>query len=171
MKRRISLILLFVFLSGCIALGQTKKPVRTISLGQLLGKKSTSTVSQKANTPLSAPPAKGTSEHIGAIGSVLERIELKGSSLTQDQISTPFRRYVVNGTMDLGGKTISMPEGCILDLEQGSLKNGVLKMNTTLVTPIYGISKERNISKVKVSGEYYETLVDLWGEQTEPLFP
>lgn len=151
--------------------GQGSKPVRSISLDQLLGKKKTETVVQTTIKPASKVSQSTYREHIGAVGSVLERIELKGNTLTQDKISIPYRRYVVNGTMDLGGKTISMPDGCILDLEQGSLKNGAIKMNTTLVTPIYGISKERNISKVKVSGEYYETLVDLWGEQTEPLFP
>lgn len=169
MKRLI--ICVFLLLSGVSAFGQGNKPVKSITLDQLLGKKKTENVIQ--SSPIVAPKTanNGYREHIGAIGSVLERIELKGTSLTQDKISAPYRRYVVNGTMDLGGKTISVPDGCILDLENGSLKNGALKMNTTLVTPIYGISKERNISKVKVSGEYYETLVDLWGEQTEPLFP
>jgi hypothetical protein len=153
------------------AIGQGNKPVRSITLDQLLGKKKQDKVEQPVTKLASNATKGGYREHIGAIGSVLERVELKGTSLSQDKISTPYRRYVVKGIMDLGGKTISMPDGCILDLEQGSLKNGSLKMNTTLVTPIYGISKERNISKVKVSGEYYETLVDLWGEQTEPLFP
>lgn len=163
MKRLIISVALFSLVFTGIGYGQENKPVKSISLDQLLGKKKTEKAVQFV--------PHGYREHIGAIGSVLERIELKGNSLTQDKITTPYRRYVVNGTMDLGGKTISMPDGCILDLEQGSLRNGSLKMNTTLVTPIYGISKERNISKVKISGEYYETLVDLWGEQTEPLFP
>lgn len=163
MKRVVISVLLFSLVFTGNGYGQGSKPVKSISLDKLLGKKKTEKAVQSAQ--------QGYREHVGAIGSVLERIELKGNSLTQDKISTPYRRYVVKGTMDLGGKTISMPDGCILDLEQGSLKNGSLKMNTTLVTPIYGISKERNISKVKVSGEYYETLVDLWGEQTEPLFP
>ena len=171
MKRLVISVLLFSLFFTGIGYGQGNKPVKSISLEQLLGKKKTENAVQFSTKPQSKFSQQGYREHIGAIGSVLERIELKGNALTQDKISTPYRRYVVNGTMDLGGKTISMPDGCILDLENGSLKNGSLKMNTTLVTPIYGISKERNISKVKVFGEYYETLVDLWGEQTEPLFP
>lgn len=170
MKRVVISVLLFSLVFTGNGYGQGSKLVKSISLDQLLGKKKTEIVVQ-ATKPSSKVNQQGYREHVGAIGSVLERIELKGNTLTQEKISTPYRRYVVNGTMDLGGQTISMPDGCILDLEQGSLKNGSLKMNTTLVTPIYGISKERNISKVKVSGEYYETLVDLWGEQTEPLFP
>ena len=171
MKRLIiSVVILFLVFSST-GFGQGSKPVRSISLDQLLGKKKTENAGQITTKPASKVSQSTYREHIGAVGSVLERIELKGNTLAQDKISIPYRRYVVNGTMDLGGKTISMPDGCILDLENGNLKNGVLKMNTTLVTPIYGISKERNISKVKVSGEYYETLVDLWGEQTEPLFP
>ena len=171
MKRQVISVLLFSIVFTGIGYGQGSKPVKSISLEQLLGKKKTENAVQSTTKPSSKLNQHGYREHIGAIGSVLERVELKGNALTQDKISTPYRRYVVKGTMDLGGKTISMPDGCIIDLEQGSLKNGSLKMNTTLVTPIYGISKERNISKVKVSGEYYETLVDLWGEQTEPLFP
>lgn len=171
MKRLVISVLLLLLVFAETVYGQGSKPVKSISLDQLLGKKKTDNVVQSTAKQRSNISQQGYREHIGAIGSVLERIELKGNTLTQDKISTPYRRYVVNGYMDLGGKTISIPDGCILDLENGSLKNGSLKMNTTLVTPIYGISKERNISKVKVSGEYYETLVDLWGEQTEPLFP
>ncbi len=171
MKRVVISVLLFSLVFTGNGYGQGSKPVKSISLDRLLGKKKTENAVLSTTMPSSKVSQQGYREHIGAIGSVLERIELKGNTLTQDKISTPYRRYVVNGTMDLGGKTISMPDGCILDLENGSLKNGSIKMNTTLVTPIYGISKERNISKVKVSGEYYETLVDLWGEQTEPLFP
>ena len=171
MKRLIISVVLLSLIFSSTGFGQGSKPVRSISLDQLLGKKKTENVGQATTKPASKVSQSTYREHIGAVGSVLERIELKGNTLAQDKISIPYRRYVVNGTMDLGGKTISMPDGCILDLEQGSLKNGAIKMNTTLVTPIYGISKERSISKVKVSGEYYETLVDLWGEQTEPLFP
>ena len=170
MKRLITCIFL-ILLSVFSAIGQRNKSVKSITLDQLLGKKKTEKVVLSSPRVASQISNIGYREHIGAIGSALERIELKGTSLSQDKIRTPYRRYVVIGTMDLGGKTISMPEGCILDLENGSLKNGALKMNTTLVTPIYGISKERNIRNIKVSGEYYETLVDLWGEQTEPLFP
>ncbi len=171
MKRLIiSVVILFLVFSSN-GFGQGSKPVRSISLDQLLGKKKTEDAGQITTKPASKVSQSTYREHIGAVGSVLERVELKGNMLTQDKISIPYRRYVVIGTIDLGGKTISMPDGCILDLEHGSLKNGAIKMNTTLVTPIYGISKERNIIKVKVSGEYYETLVDLWGEQTEPLFP
>lgn len=144
---------------------------KSISLDQLLGRKNTESVELPSFRSHSVTHITGRQEHLGAIGSVLERIELKGDILSQDMVSLPYRRYVVNGTMDLGGKVITIPVGCILDLESGSLKNGSLKMNATLITPIYGISKERNINGVLVSGEYYETLVDLWGEQTEPLFP
>ena len=147
MKRSIlPVVLLFLYFS-ISGYGQGSKPVKSISLDQLLGKKKTEKVEQTSYKHSAEAPKTGYREHIGAIGSVLERIELKGNTLTQDKVSIPYRRYVVNGTMDLEGKTITMPDGCILDLEQGSLKNGSIKMNTTLVTPIYGISKERNISK------------------------
>lgn len=152
-------VAIIIFLFSSLACPAQRSGQKSISLEQLLGKKVTEKVEQVSG------------ENIGAIGSVLERIELTGNILTQDKVNTPYRRYVVNGTMDLDSKTVSIPDGCILDLERGSLKNGTLKMNSTLVTPIYSISKGRNISKVTVSGKYLETLVDLWGEQAEPLFP
>lgn len=104
----------------------------------------------------------------------LDRVVLQGGSgkvLTQSMINQRCRRYILKGSFDLGGKTITMPYGSVLDLENGELRNGTLVMDQTRVTPIYGISKETRISKVKVTGEYYETLVDLWGVHEDPVFP
>jgi len=152
---------------------QDLRNAKSITLDQLLGRKSkpkteTKTVSV---TPSRSKSTGAERRNVGAIGSILERVELTGSTLRQEMLAKPYVRYVIKGDMTLDGKSLTMPDGCILDLENGSLKNGALKMDRTLVTPIYGISKETKIHKVKVSGEYYETLVDLWGESTEPLFP
>ena len=92
----------------------------------------------------------------------------KGKNLTQDMVSQKLRRYVIRGSFDLGGKTIRMPYGSVLDLESGSLSNGALVFDDTRVTPVYAISKRTKLNKVKVSGTYYETLVDLWGATEEP---
>ena len=95
----------------------------------------------------------------------------KGKLLTQAMVSQRLKRYVIKGSFDLGGKTIRMPYGSVLDLESGSLSNGALVFDDTRITPVYAISKQRKLNKVKVSGTYYETLVDLWGVTEEPLFP
>ena len=95
----------------------------------------------------------------------------KGKTLTQEMVSQKLRRYVIKGTFDLGGKTIKMPYGSVLDLESGDLRNGSLVFDDTRVTPVYAISKQTKLSKIKVSGTYYETLVDLWGASDEPIFP
>jgi hypothetical protein len=95
----------------------------------------------------------------------------KGKSLTQAMVGQKLRRYVIIGSFDLGGKTIRMPYGSVLDLESGSLSNGALVFDDTRVTPVYAISKQTKLNRVKVSGTYYETLVDLWGATEEPLFP
>ena len=95
----------------------------------------------------------------------------KGESLTQAMVGQKLRRYVIKGSFDLGGKTIRMPYGSVLDLESGSLSNGALVFDDTRVTPVYAISKQTKLNKVKVSCTYYETLVDLWGATEEPLFP
>ena len=169
--KRCPVLVLALLLSISFSSAQNNYSGKSISLDQLIGKKNAdSIIFQQTDAPNKSDTFGNIKDYVGAVGSALESIELQSSFLTQGNVMAPYRRYVVKGTMDLGGKTISMPEGCILDLEQGRLKNGAIKMNTTLVTPIYGISQERNISKIKVSGEYFETLVDLWGEQTEPLF-
>ena len=104
----------------------------------------------------------------------LERVYLRGGNgkvLTQEMIGTKLRRYVIEGTFDLGGKKLVMPYGSVLDLEEGELRNGSIVMDQTRVTPVYGISRQTRIKNVKVSGDYFETLVDLWGVSDQPLFP
>ena len=130
----------------------------------------------ESSTGVSRTSARGVGPDLGVTKDItgLDWVVLQGGSgkvLTQAMISQRCRRYIVKGSFDLGGKTLRMPYGSVLDLENGELRNGGLVMDKTRVTPIYGISKETRISKVKVSGEYYETLVDLWGVHEDPVFP
>ena len=177
MRKYLSVLCVLMLFIGAVEAGAQGGTVsnqpRSITLEQLLGtgKNSNQATVQAKDLCVSTG---NNNVHVGAIGSALERVVLDGKNgglLSQDMIKRPYVRYVINGTMDLAGRKIDIPEGCILDLEEGRLRNGSVKLSNTLVPPVYGISKEHNIIKVKVSGTYYETLVDLWGENSEPVFP
>lgn len=147
---------------------------RSISLDELLGDSDSKSVPKKASNSGSwkyytGPDGVKCQDISGVEWVVLEGG--KGKSLTQAMVGQKLRRYVIKGSFDLGGKTIRMPYGSVLDLESGSLSNGALVFDDTRVTPVYAISKQTKLNKVKVSGTYYETLVDLWGASAEPVFP
>lgn len=138
---------------------------RSISLGELLGDYNTSSPWKY----YIGPDGTKRQDISGVEWVVLEGGQ--GKLLTQAMVSRELRRYVIKGSFDLGGKTIRMPYGSVLDLESGDLRNGSIVFVDTRVTPVYAISRQTKVSKVKVSGTYYETLVDLWGASTEPVFP
>ena len=53
--------------------------------------------------------------------------------LTQAMMSKANTRYIIQYDYDLDGETITVPEGCTLDFEGGSLKNGSLCGNETVI--------------------------------------
>ena len=147
---------------------------RSISLDDLLGNSSSNSglevVSNSGSWKYYTGPDGTSRQDLSGV----EWVVLEGGQgklLTQAMVSRELRRYVIKGSFDLGGKTIRMPYGSVLDLESGDLRNGSIVFDDTRVTPVYAISKQTKVSKVKVSGTYYETLVDLWGASAEPVFP
>lgn len=53
--------------------------------------------------------------------------------LTQNMISQPNTIYEIRYDFDLNGKTVQMKEGCTLRFEGGSLNNGILKCDNTII--------------------------------------
>ena len=53
--------------------------------------------------------------------------------LTQDMINKPNTIYEIRYDFDLNGKEITIPEGCVLDFQGGSLSNGILIGNNTCI--------------------------------------
>lgn len=49
--------------------------------------------------------------------------------LTQDMISKPNVRYIIQYEYDLDGKTVKIPKGCILDFQGGSISNGSIAVD------------------------------------------
>ena len=53
--------------------------------------------------------------------------------LTQEMMVEPNTIYEIRYDFDLSGETINVPEGCVLKFEGGSLKNGTLNGNGTII--------------------------------------
>lgn len=57
--------------------------------------------------------------------------------LTQEMINEPNTVYEIRYDFDLNGTTINIPEGCILNFKNGSIKNGTINGNNTFVNGYY----------------------------------
>lgn len=53
--------------------------------------------------------------------------------LTQDMIKKTNTRYIIQYDYDLNEKTITIPEGCVLQFEGGSFSNGIITGNNTKI--------------------------------------
>lgn len=74
------------------------------------------------------------------------RTKVTKNILTQEMINATNTRYIIQYDYDLGGETITVPEGCVLQFEGGSFNNGNLILkNSTIVG-------EGNISGVELIG-------------------
>lgn len=56
--------------------------------------------------------------------------------LTQEMINLPNTIYIIQYDYDLNGATINIPENCTLKFEGGSLSNGTLSLNNTLINSV-----------------------------------
>lgn len=79
---------------------------------------------------------------------------VKKNILYQDIFEDPNTVYEIRYDFDLNGKTIELPENCILDFRGGSITNGTLVLNNTLVLPFGYI--ENDILKCNIEGTYKE---------------
>lgn len=57
--------------------------------------------------------------------------KVKKNILVQDMINQPNTIYEIRYDFDLNGKEITIPEGCVLQFEGGSLSNGIIEFNNT----------------------------------------
>jgi hypothetical protein len=71
------------------------------------------------------------------------------NKLAQEQLTDENTVYVVRYDFDLGGSTITLPAGCVLYFETGSVKNGSIDMNGgRVVSPFYD---EESLGKVTLT--------------------
>ena len=82
--------------------------------------------------------------HSGKGYKILKKYNLRGKNvLDQSMFKEDNTIYHIQYDYDLNGKTIVIPEGCILKFEGGSLKNGTLYGNNTIISSLpYYIFKD-----------------------------
>ena len=79
---------------------------------------------------------------------------LRKNKTFAEQVTKENTIYEIRYDFDLNGATITIPEGCTLDFQGGSLQNGTLIGNNTLVLPL-GLKIEDYIS-ASITGNYRE---------------
>lgn len=82
-------------------------------------------------------------------------IILFGGSNFKDQLNTPNAKYIIKHDFNLNGETVTIPENCILAIDGGSIANGILVGNHTV---LLNVNKVNNIlNNVTLSGTWGQT--------------
>ena len=71
--------------------------------------------------------------------------------ITQEDINEKDTIYEIRYDFDLDGKTIIIPNNCVLYFTSGKFYNGSINMDNTIVSTLY----EDILSEVNISGNYY----------------
>ena len=71
--------------------------------------------------------------------------------ITQEDINEKDTIYEIRYNFDLDGKTIIIPNNCVLYFTSGKFYNGNINMNNTIITTLY----EDILSEVNINGSYY----------------
>lgn len=79
-------------------------------------------------------------------------------------INQPNTIYEIKYSFDLDGKTITIPENCVLYFNSGKFYNGSISMDNTIVSTLY----EDVLSEVNISGSYYN--IQKYIKDTKSLF-
>lgn len=70
--------------------------------------------------------------------------------LTQDMISKANAKYIIQYTYDLNGATITVPVNCVLEFQGGSITNGTLVCDNTII-----ITYDKDWVDVELEGTYF----------------
>ena len=84
--------------------------------------------------------------------------------LISNMINQPNTIYEIRYDFNLDGKTIIIPNNCVLYFTSGKFYNGSISMDNTIVSTLY----EDVLSEVNVSGSYYN--IQKYIEDTKSLF-
>ena len=84
--------------------------------------------------------------------------------LISNMINQPNTIYEIRYNFDLDGKTITIPENCVLYFNSGKFYNGSISMDNTIVSTLY----EDVLSEVNISGSYYN--IQKYIKDTKSLF-
>ena len=84
--------------------------------------------------------------------------------LMPNMINQPNTIYEIRYNFDLDGKTITIPNNCVLYFTSGKFYNGSISMDNTIVSTLY----EDILLEVNISGNYYN--IQKYIEDTKSLF-
>lgn len=105
-------------------------------------------------------------ENFSGLGRVYLRKNImeEKNVLLQEMISKSNTIYYIQYDYDLNGETITIPEGCILQFQGGSISNGSIVFNNTIIS-----SAQENCLNINIKGTLYndELIVDWFGECNE----
>lgn len=90
---------------------------------------------------------------------VYETVILKPSPSIQEQIVNENTKYVIKWNFDLEGETLEIPENCIIAIDGGSISNGTLVGNDTVLVNV------NNVDDILVNIDKQGT----WKEQIDSL--
>lgn len=82
---------------------------------------------------------------------------LKGQVPFAVQVTEPNTKYVIKHNFDLGGESVTIPENCVLQFDGGSVRNGFLAGQNTIIV------SDLPYSKILVS----ITMIGTWKENTK----
>ena len=77
---------------------------------------------------------------------------LKGNHSFASQVTEPNMKYVIKHNFDLGGGSVTIPEGCLIEFDGGKLSNGTLVGNDTFL--IYNQQLYDVINNVDLEGTF-----------------
>lgn len=96
--------------------------------------------------------------HVGMGYKILRRNIIDGkNTLTQEMVNQPHTIYVIQYDFDLDSTQIAIPENCILKFDGGSLINGIVNCdNTVIQAEPYNIFTNIEIKGIHSSEAYIE---------------
>lgn len=93
------------------------------------------------------------------LGRIYLRKNIVGNKniLTQEMISKSNTRYIIQYDYDLNGQTVNIPENCVLEFEGGSICNGTLNGNSTIIrcSELYPILLQTTITGTWLQNNIY----------------
>lgn len=88
--------------------------------------------------------------------------------LTQEMMSKPNTRYIIQYDFDLRGETINVPDNCVLEFEGGSLGNGTLNgSNTVIIASIHCIFNVINLTGKFVNNAFHSKWFGSFSEESD----
>lgn len=113
----------------------------------------------------SVTPSIFSASTTGVVCTITDSIKREFRNILMPNIiNQPNTIYEIRYNFDLDGKTITIPNNCVLYFTSGKFYNGSISMDNTIVSTLY----EDILSEVNISGNYYN--IQKYIEDTKSLF-